>query len=66
MKLLLSGISLLIAVAYPVAIASQQVFVKPSIATQTTSLSLETALNRGDMKEVVPQIEATWENEYET
>ncbi len=66
MKLLLSGISLLMAVAYPVAIASQQVSAKPSIANQTTSLSLETALNRGDMKEVVPAIEATWENQYET
>ena len=66
MRLISSSISFFLAAAYPVAIASQQVFAKPSIANQTTSLSLETALNRSDMKGVVPAIEATWENQYET
>ncbi len=64
---LISGIiSFFLAVAYPVAIANQQVIAKPSIATQTTSLDLEKALNRSDLKQIVPQIEATWENQYET
>ena len=70
MKLLLSSISLLLAVACPFTIDNQQVQAQPiksgfDIAQNRTS-ALERALNRGDLKEVVPQIEATWENQYET
>ena len=67
MNLMSSSISFLLAVTYPVAIANHQVLVaQPSITTQTSPTDLERALNRGDVKEVVPQIEATWENQYET
>jgi CHAT domain-containing protein len=69
MNLISSSISFLLAVAYPVAIA-QQVVAQQNVSTfdiaQTRNLVLENALNRGDMKEIVPQIEATWENQYET
>ncbi|MBW4665029.1 MAG: CHAT domain-containing protein [Chroococcus sp. CMT-3BRIN-NPC107] len=70
MKLLLRSIGLLLAVVYPWAIANQQVLAKPPTSTidiaQTKVSALEKALNRGDLKEVIPQIEATWENQYET
>ncbi len=70
MKLLLSSISLLLAIVYPFPINDQRVLAKPSISTfdtaQTRTSNLERALNREDIKEVVPIIEATWENQYET
>jgi len=62
MNLISSGISFLLAVAYPVAIANQQV-VATSITPQSRISDLDKALNRDDMKEIVPQIEATWENQ---
>ncbi len=69
MKLLCS-ISLLLAVACPFVIDNQQLLAKPSISTfdtaQTRTSDLEKALNRGDIQGAVPQIEATWENQYET
>lgn len=70
MKLLLSSISLLLAVACPFAISNQQLLAQQIIPSfdiaQNRTSALERALNRGDIKEVVPQIEATWENQYET
>lgn len=70
MKLLLSSISLLLAIVYPFTINDQRVLAKPSIpafdTAQTRTSNLERALNREDIKEVVPIIEATWENQYET
>lgn len=70
MKLISSGISLLLAVACPFAIDNQQLLAKPSISTfdtaQTRISDLEKALNRGDIQGAVPKIEATWENQYET
>ncbi len=69
MKLLLSSISLLLAIACPFAIDSQRVIAKPSIATvdtaKTRAAAIERALNRDDLKAAVPQIEANWENQYE-
>lgn len=64
MNLISSSISFLLAVAYPLAIANQQVRAKPTILTQTRT-SVERALDRGDLRAVVPIIEATWENQYE-
>lgn len=68
MKLLLNTISFLLALTYPVAIAQQVIATTISTfnTAQTTNSNLEKALNRGDLKEIVPQIEATWENQYET
>lgn len=69
MKLLLSSISLLLAIVYPFAVANQQVQALPNTQTVVTAppvSALERALNRGDFKTIVPQIEATWESQYET
>ena len=60
MKLLLSSISLLLAVACPFAINNRQLLAQPSIpnfdTAQNRTSDLERALNRGDIREVVPRI----------
>ncbi len=69
MKLLLSSISLLLVVACSFAINNQQVQAQQIIpnfdTAQNRTSDLERALNRGDIREAVARIEATWENQYE-
>ncbi len=66
---LLSSISLLLVVGCSFAINDPQVLAKQNVpnfdTAQTRTSTLERALDRGDLKAVVPIIEATWENQYE-
>ena len=66
---LLSSISLLLVVGCSFAINDPQVLAKQNVpyfdTAQTRTSALERALDRGDLKAVVPIIEATWENQYE-
>ncbi|WP_009633124.1 CHAT domain-containing protein [Synechocystis sp. PCC 7509] len=65
---LLTSISLLLVLACPYGI-NERVLAKPNIPSfataQNKTSALERALNRDDLKAAVPQIEATWENQYE-